>query len=205
MKIQSYNCSLIFLHDRNHDKLSQSRLKGELDRDEGWPGYWSAFPAFLLVENWNWLNINDRNFILMTVSWFDIFSMIINPWFFILTISVIKSTGSINMNSQKLMLLIIALINVSEAKNFLEKLFKNHINDARCFSRCRAVVPDDERERCINFCQMLIKNPEDDICALTSICNGGCREACADNDTHNLCQCVLDQLPIIMVFGNSKH
>ena len=86
------------------------------------------------------------------------------------------------MKSKKLILLFITMINVSEAANFLEKLFKNHINDARCFSRCRSVVPDDERVRCINFCQMLIKNPEDDICALTSICTGGCREACADND-----------------------
>ena len=89
------------------------------------------------------------------------------------------------MNTQKLKLLIIALINVSEAANFLEKLFKNHINDARCFSRCRSVVSEDEREECINFCQMLIKNPEVDICALTSICTGGCREACAANDHHD--------------------
>ena len=89
------------------------------------------------------------------------------------------------MNTQKLKLLIIALINVSEAANFLEKLFKNHINDARCFSRCRSVVSEDEREECINFCQMLIKNPEVDICALTSICTGGCRKACADSDHHD--------------------
>ena len=89
------------------------------------------------------------------------------------------------MNSKKLILLFITIINVSEAANFLEKLFKNHINDARCFSQCRSVVSEDERERCTNFCQILIKNPEVDICALTSLCTGGCREACADNDHHD--------------------
>ena len=74
------------------------------------------------------------------------------------------------------------MISVSESAIFLEKLFRNHINDARCFTRCRSVVSQQENEKCLNFCKMIIMKPDADICSLASECSGECRNACVEND-----------------------
>ena len=63
----------------------------------------------------------------------------------------------------------------------VERLFKNHINDAKCFLKCRDVETEVEKQRCDNFCKMLLSNPSTDICSLTSVCTGGCRDACSND------------------------
>ena len=86
------------------------------------------------------------------------------------------------MSAFKIILIFITIISVSESANFLEKLFRNHINDARCFTRCRSVVSQQENEKCLNLCKMFIRKPDADVCSLASVCSGECRNACVEND-----------------------
>ena len=85
-----------------------------------------------------------------------------------------------NMKTFSFIILAITVTRVTLAVNLVERLFKNHINDAKCFLKCRDVETEVEKQRCDNFCKMLLSNPSTDICSLTSVCTGGCRDACSN-------------------------
>ena len=68
------------------------------------------------------------------------------------------------------------------AANFLEILFKKNINEAKCFTRCQSAQTEAEMTQCMNICERLINKPEDNLCSLTSVCDGGCRIACDAED-----------------------
>ena len=85
-----------------------------------------------------------------------------------------------NMKTFSFIILAITVTRVTLAVNLVERLFKNHINDAKCFLKCRDVETEVEKQRCDNFCKMLLSNPSTDICSLTSVCTGCCRDACSN-------------------------
>ena len=60
----------------------------------------------------------------------------------------------------------------------LEKLFKDKISDAKCFSQCQQAETEEDQDQCFVICKTLSEYPEEELCSLTSVCTGGCQVAC---------------------------
>ena len=81
--------------------------------------------------------------------------------------------------TQKIFLTLTLLFGMSHSLSLVEILFRHNINEARCQSTC-LTSPAEVRLQCEEVCGILQRDPEagQDLCSLTSMCDGGCRAAC---------------------------
>ena len=80
----------------------------------------------------------------------------------------------------KIFLTLTLLIGMSQSLSLVETLFRHKITEAKCKSTCLASGTAEDRSQCEEVCGILQKNTEagQDLCSLTSMCDGGCRVAC---------------------------
>lgn len=74
--------------------------------------------------------------------------------------------------------LLLALTFTNSLAINVEKLFKEKISDARCFSQCQQAETEEDQDQCFVICKSLADHPQEDLCSLTAICTGGCQVAC---------------------------
>ena len=75
-------------------------------------------------------------------------------------------------------LLVLSLTLSSSLALDLEKLFRDKISDARCFSQCQQAETVEDQDQCFVICKTLEDRLEEDLCSLTAVCTGGCKVAC---------------------------
>ena len=76
------------------------------------------------------------------------------------------------------LLLVLSLTLSSSLALDLEKLFRDKISDARCFSQCQRAETVEDQDQCFVICKTLEDRLEEDLCSLTAVCTGGCKVAC---------------------------
>ena len=76
-------------------------------------------------------------------------------------------------------LLLVLAVTVSPSLGVdLEKLFRDKISDARCFSQCQQAQTAEDQDQCFVICKTLEDHLQEDLCSLTAVCTGGCKVAC---------------------------
>ena len=80
----------------------------------------------------------------------------------------------------KIFLTLTLFLGMTQSLSLVETLFRHKINAARCQSTCLASDTAEDRSQCEEVCGILQRDPEagQDLCSLTSMCDGGCRAAC---------------------------
>ena len=78
-----------------------------------------------------------------------------------------------------LKILMTLTLGMSKSLSLVEVLFRHKINEARCQATCLTSAVED-RIQCEEVCGILRRDPEagENLCSLTSMCEGGCRAAC---------------------------
>ena len=80
----------------------------------------------------------------------------------------------------KIFLTLTLFFGMTRPLSLVETLFRHKINEARCQSTCLASDTAEDRSQCEEVCTILQRSPGagQDLCSLTSMCDGGCRAAC---------------------------
>ena len=93
---------------------------------------------------------------------------------------VVQSTRSHqNRHHFTMFLLLVLAVTVSPSLGLdLEKLFRDKISDARCFSQCQQAQTAEDQDQCFVICKTLEDHLQEDLCSLTAVCTGGCKVAC---------------------------
>ena len=81
-------------------------------------------------------------------------------------------------NLRMFLLLVLSLSLSSSLALDLEKLFRDKISDARCFSQCQRAQTPEDQDQCFVICKTLEDHLQEDLCSLTAVCTGGCKVAC---------------------------